>query len=99
MQIALIDDDSQARGMLARAVRKAGFDVCIEANDGVEALASLARSDADVIVTDCQMPRMDGISLVRTLRQRGDTRPILMLSGQSDPMVVKLALSAGVTQY
>ena len=99
MKIALVDDDTQARSMLARAVRNAGYQISLEAGDGHEALNSLPRCDADLIITDCQMPRMDGISLVRNLRQRGDQRPILMLSGQSDPLVVKLALSAGVTRY
>jgi DNA-binding response OmpR family regulator len=99
MRVAIIDDDLALRSVLARVVRCFGFEVSLEARDGEEALHLLATFGADVIVTDCQMPKMDGICLTRTLRSKGDIRPILMLSGQTEQAVVQTALAAGVTRY
>jgi two-component system, OmpR family, response regulator MprA len=99
MRVAIIDDDLALRSVLVRVVRCFGFEVSVEACDGEEALQLLGAFPADVIVTDCQMPKMDGICLTRTLRSKGDIRPILMLSGQTEPAVVQAALKAGVTRY
>lgn len=99
MKIAIVDDDPQLRSLLARVIRCWGHDVCVEAADGVEALSLLSTFPADLIVTDCQMPNLDGIGLARALRSRADLRPIVMLSAQTDPSLIQSALRAGVTHY
>ena len=99
MHVLVIDDDSRLRLVLARMLRAGGFDSIQEAADGEEALASLAKRGADLIITDCQMPRMDGITFVRQLRGRGDRTPIIMLSGQGDPHLIVTAIKAGVDNY
>ena len=65
MHVLVIDDDARLRQVLARLLRTSGFDRVDEAADGEEALAALDRIHPDLILTDCQMPRMDGIALVR----------------------------------
>src|SRR5439155_23191111 len=80
-------------------LRRIGAQIIAQPHDGQEALDLLRRVHPDLILTDCQMPRLDGIALVKRLRERGDYTPIIMLSGQSDPDTRQLALDAGVNRY
>jgi two-component system chemotaxis response regulator CheY len=99
MHALVIDDDARLRQVLNRLLRCGGFDTVDEAADGEEALTALGSIHPDLILTDCQMPRMDGIAFVRQLRARGDRTPVIMLSGQGDPHVVVTAVKAGVNNY
>ena len=100
MHVLLIDDDARLRQVLARLLRSSTLGVEVhEAADGEEALAALPTLHADLIITDCQMPRMDGIAFVRQLRARGDQTPVIMLSGQGDPHLIVTAIKAGVNNY
>lgn len=98
-RILLVDDDTQLRGTLATYLQRCGFDAPDQAGDGLEALSAVSTHSTDIVITDCQMPTMDGISFVRSLRSRGHRMPVIMLSGQGDPRVVQAALSAGVSHY
>jgi len=99
MRVALIDDDEAARSLLARVLRVKGHEVVFQAADGTSGLLGVGACGADLIITDCQMPEMDGLTMVRSLRARGEGRPIIMMSGLTDERVVKVALAAGVTRY
>ena len=99
MRVVVVEDDLRLRSVLAVFFRSIGADVLAAPADGLEALELLESLHPDLIVTDCQMPRLDGISLVRRLRARGDRTPIIMLSGQTEPTIRNLALSAGANQY
>ena len=99
MHALVIDDDARLRQVLTRLLRTGGFDTVDEAADGEEALRTLTSVHPDLILTDCQMPRMDGIAFVRQLRARGDRTPVIMLSGQGDPHLVVTAVRAGVNNY
>ena len=102
MRVLVIEDDAQLRQVMALFLRSLGAEVLAEIADGLAALEHLSADQndpPDLILTDCQMPRMDGISLVRHLRARGDRTPVIMISGQQDPRVVELAYEAGVDQY
>ena len=99
MHALVIDDDARLRQVLTRLLRSGGFDTVDEAADGEEALRTLTSVHPDLILTDCQMPRMDGIAFVRQLRARGDRTPVIMLSGQGDPHLVVTAVRAGVNNY
>jgi DNA-binding response OmpR family regulator len=101
MRVMLVDDDARMRQVLARLLLSAGLTVSHEAGDGEEALAALSADPdgVDLIVTDCRMPRMDGIAFVTALRKRGDTTPVIMLSGEHDPHLIVRAVRAGVDNY
>ena len=106
MDVLLVDDDAQMRLSIRRALRQIGFDGAeiAEAGDGNEALqrledASQGGRTMRLIVTDCQMPNMDGIRLTRALRAAGVSVPILMLSGVDDRAVINAALTAGVSNF
>ena len=99
MRILLVDDDSRMRQVLGRLLQSSGFQSVDEVSDGEEALARLEAEHFDLIVTDCNMPRMDGIAMVTVLRAKGDQTPVIMLSGQDDPQLVVRAIRAGVNNY
>jgi CheY-like chemotaxis protein len=99
MRVMLVEDDSGMRQVLSRLLQTSGFASVTEVGDGQEALAALTSTKVDLIITDCIMPRMDGVALVTALRARGDQTPVIMLSGQDDPHVVVKAIRAGVNNY
>ncbi len=79
-RVLIVDDDELLRKSLRAIVAENGWDTA-EAGDGQAALEQLATFDADVIVTDLVMPRMDGIEFLQTLRTGGDERPAIVLTG------------------
>ena len=99
MRVMLVEDDSGMRQVLSRLLQTSGFASVTEVGDGQEALTALTSTKVDLIITDCIMPRMDGVALVTALRARGDQTPVIMLSGQDDPHVVVKAIRAGVNNY
>ncbi len=84
-KVLLVEDDVGVREVLSAYLAVDGYDV-VEAGDGVEGL-DLAISDApDLIVTDIMMPNLDGLGLVKRLRQDDTLRqiPVLLISGHCD---------------
>ncbi|MBE7212411.1 MAG: response regulator [Gluconacetobacter diazotrophicus] len=99
--ILTVDDSRTMREMLRIALEQASFRV-IQAEDGVHGLAVLdAGERPDVIVTDLNMPRMDGFGFIKAVR--GDDRrrftPILVLTTEMDPDKKQRARSAGATGW
>jgi CheY-like chemotaxis protein len=105
VRVVVVEDDRLLRAVLATYCRSIGMQVVAEIPDGQAALELLSdesrdcSDQPDLILTDCQMPRMDGIALVRHLRARGDETPVIMLSGQQDARVADIALAAGVNCF
>ena len=95
--ILIVDDDPHIRQLLVFAFGKAGLET-IEAGDGEEALASVARHLPDLIVLDINMPRMDGLEVCRRLRAAGDV-PILFLSSRDDEIDRVLGIELGGDDY
>jgi len=97
--ILTVDDSASMRQMVSFTLKRAGYTV-VEAADGVEALNYARTSAVDLVLTDVNMPNMDGISLVRELRQLQAYKfvPMLMLtteSGQDKKMQGKAAGATG----
>ena len=98
MRLLIIEDDREAAAYLAKAFREAGHNVD-HAGDGLDGYA-LAREGAyDVLIVDRMLPKLDGLSLVRSLREQGIATPVLILSalGQVDDRVK--GLRAGGDDY
>jgi len=98
---ALIVDDSTAlRHSVALTMRQAGFEV-VEGENGQEALDRSEGRDFDLVITDLHMPVMDGIELIRKLRERPNFKdtPILMLSTESQVSKKQAASEAGATGW
>ena len=71
-RILVVDDSGTMRKIMIRSVKQAGFEDCefLEAADGVAALEVLSKETADLILMDINMPKMDGIQLVRAVRNQ-----------------------------
>jgi two-component system chemotaxis response regulator CheY len=98
--ILAVDDSPSMRDMVRIALSSAGFQVS-QACDGVEAL-ELARQQAfDLVLSDVNMPNMDGISLIRALRAESAYKhtPILMLTTESSPERKREGKEAGATGW
>jgi two-component system chemotaxis response regulator CheY len=95
-----VDDSKTMRDMVAFTLRGAGFHVT-PAEDGKKALGLLANCPVDVVITDLNMPVMDGVALIRALRADPKFRavPILMLTTESDSNKKAEGRSAGATGW
>jgi two-component system chemotaxis response regulator CheY len=98
--VLTVDDSRTMREMVAFTLRRAGYEVH-EAEDGQKAIAALKTKPADVIITDLNMPVMDGVALIRALRADPKYRsvPILMLTTESDSNKKAEGKSAGATGW
>jgi two-component system chemotaxis response regulator CheY len=100
LRILAVDDSKSLRQMVSFTLRAAGFDV-IEAEDGQEALEIAQADRFNLVLTDQNMPRMDGLTLVRSLRALPAyrTAPILMLTTESSDEMKALGRDAGATGW
>ncbi len=98
--VLLVDDSVSVRKFVAQMLERAGFRV-VTANDGGEALERVGETAVDVVVTDLEMPRVNGYELVRDLRRRPATRqvPIIVLTTRTGDKHVRLARQLGVEHY
>ena len=98
MRILLAEDETIIRLDLRALLEQAGFEVCAEARDGVEAV-ELARSEQpDLAVLDVKMPRLDGIEAARRILDERPI-PIVMLTAYGQDELVSRAVEAGVFGY
>ena len=99
-RVLLVDDSVSVRRFVGHMLQKAGFEV-VSANDGAEALERLAATTVDVVVTDLEMPRVNGYELIEDLRRRPSTRdlPVLVLTTRAGEKHWALARRLGVRHY
>ncbi len=79
-KILFVDDDEMVRYSLTKYLSRAGFDV-ETAEDGRVALNRMGEADFDLVITDIVMPNVEGLELIKTLRQRWPETPIIAISG------------------
>ena len=98
--ILSVDDSASIRQMVQLTLQGAGYSV-IQANDGADGLAKAKATQVDMIVTDLNMPIMNGLSLIVELRKLPAYRgvPIVFLTTESDPEMKKKAKEAGATGW
>jgi len=98
--ILIVDDSASMRALLRHALTSGGFRVD-QAEDGQAALEWLAANAPDVIITDINMPRLDGFGLIERLREGGahSERPILVLTTESSEEKKDRARKAGATGW
>lgn len=100
-KILAVDDSPSMRQMVSYSLKRAGFDV-VEAEDGVDALdLARATTDIDLVLTDINMPRMDGLELIRALREMPEygSTPILTLTTEGSAEKKNLGRAAGATGW
>jgi chemosensory pili system protein ChpA (sensor histidine kinase/response regulator) len=99
-RVLLVDDSISVRKFVGHMLEKAGFDVTT-ANDGADALTRLGEHGFDVMVTDLEMPRLNGYELLEDVRRRAATRelPVVVLTTRSGAKHQSLARRLGVNHY
>ncbi|MDE2179497.1 MAG: Hpt domain-containing protein [candidate division NC10 bacterium] len=99
-RVLLVDDSVSVRKFVGQMLERAGFRVTT-ANDGAEALQYLAETSVDAVITDLEMPRINGYELIEDLRRRPLTRdiPVVILTTRAGEKHLNLARRLGVKHY
>jgi two-component system chemotaxis response regulator CheY len=98
--IMTADDSASVRQMVGFTLRDAGYEV-LEASDGQDALAKLTGKTVQMVITDLNMPNLDGIGLIRALRSQAAYKfiPIIMLTTESQAEKKQEGKAAGATGW
>jgi two-component system chemotaxis response regulator CheY len=98
--VLTVDDSASIRQMVAFTLKSAGYEV-VEAVDGEDGLNKAKSKVADLVLTDQNMPKMDGLTLIKSLRGLPDYRskPILMLTTESSDAMKAAGKAAGATGW
>lgn len=98
--VLCVDDSASIRQMVGFTLKSSGYEV-IDAVDGSDALDKIRTSSVDLVLTDQNMPRMDGLTLIRTLRAQAQYQqlPILMLTTESSDEMKAEGRAAGATGW
>jgi two-component system chemotaxis response regulator CheY len=101
MRFLIVDDSSTMRRIIINTLTKLGYQSFLEAGNGKEGLDRLGAGPVDMVITDWNMPEMNGIDFVRHLRSREDGRavPVLMVTTNAANSDVSEALRAGVNNF
>lgn len=99
-KVMTVDDSRTMRDMVTFTLKSAGYDV-VEAADGQQAMTAIAANKVDLVITDLNMPVMDGLTLIRKLRAipAHRTLPILMLTTEADDKKKAEGRAAGATGW
>lgn len=99
-RILLAEDDNDIVRLLTRHLRREGFEV-VHAADGAEALALFPTSGASLLISDVEMPNLDGLGLLRAIREHpaGKHLPVMMLTAMGDESYVVRAFELGADDY
>lgn len=99
MNILLVDDSRTIRNIQKNVLKQLGHTDIVEADDGVKALAIFKQHPPDLMLVDWNMPNMDGITLIRKVRETSKTLPIIMCTTEAEKSRVLEAIKAGVNNY
>lgn len=103
LKVLIVDDSSVMRKIVERALRQAGLDLIevLEASNGAEALAEVQKGALDLILSDINMPVMDGLELLKKLASVESAKgvPVVMITTEGSEARVVEALSAGAKAY
>jgi len=103
LRVLIVDDSSVMRKIVERSLRQAGLDLgeVLEASNGVEGLAEAQKGKLDLILSDINMPSMDGIEFVRNLAGVESAKgvPVIMITTEGSEARVVEALTAGAKGY
>lgn len=99
VRIALCDDQALVLRGLSSLLADLGIEIALECSDAERLLAALPQRPVDLIVSDIRMPGLGGIGLIRTLRERGDATPVILLTTFDDPNLMMQAVEAGAQGF
>lgn len=101
MKILVVDDFSTMRRIVKNVLKQIGFENIEEAEDGAQALAKLRTGGFGFMVSDWNMPNMDGLQLLKAVRADAALKslPVLMVTAEAEKHMVVTAIQAGVNNY
>jgi two-component system chemotaxis response regulator CheY len=101
MKIMVVDDFSTMRRIVKNVLKQIGFENIEEAEDGAQALAKLKTGGFGFMVSDWNMPNMDGLDLLKAVRKDPELKglPVLMVTAEAEKDKVVTAIQAGVNNY
>jgi two-component system chemotaxis response regulator CheY len=101
LKIIAVDDSPTMRRIIINTLKRAGFEDVIEASDGKDALAKMKVEKVNFVITDWNMPEMDGLTFVTTIRATDEFKglPVLMVTTRSVKEDIVEAMKAGVNNY
>lgn len=101
MKIMVVDDFSTMRRIVKNVLKQLGYDNIEEAEDGAQALAKLKNGGFEFMVSDWNMPNMDGLGLLKAVRMDPALKdlPVLMVTAEAEKEKVVTAIQAGVNNY
>ena len=101
LKILAVDDSATMRRIIINTLKRAGYNEVVEATDGKDAMAKLKVEEVNFVITDWNMPEMDGLTFVTMLRSMEEYKsiPILMVTTRSVKDDIVDALKAGVNNY
>jgi two-component system, chemotaxis family, chemotaxis protein CheY len=96
----IVDDSASMRQLIAFTIKDAGYDVLL-AENGRDALEKMSKTNVDMVITDLNMPEMDGITFIRELRTKADYKfiPIVMLTTESQEAKKQEGRAAGASGW
>jgi sigma-B regulation protein RsbU (phosphoserine phosphatase) len=97
-KILVVDDDGLIRDIIGMVLEEQGYEIR-KAGNGAEALTSHRGEPVDLIVSDMNMPEVDGLALIKQLRGGGDSVPVIILTGNSEIATAIEALHSGASDY
>lgn len=101
LKVLIVDDQLTMRTLVRNGLREIGVTDIREAADGEDGLRALLTAPAHLVISDYNMPRLDGLGLLRAVRAAPQTREVgfIMLTGRADGDLVKRAVQFGVNNY
>ena len=98
--VLTVDDSASIRQMVSFTLKSAGYEV-VEAVDGMDGLEKAKGKSFNLVLTDQNMPRMDGLTLIKSVREQADYRdtPIIVLSTEGQEKDIQAGLSIGANMY
>ncbi len=100
-KILVVDDSATIRRIIKNTLERIGYTDVVEAENGIDALTKLKEGDISLVLTDWNMPEMDGITLVKSIRasDKFGTVPVIMVTTEAEKNEVIEALQLGVNDY
>lgn len=102
IKVLIVDDNELSRDMLRESLQnEADIDIAATASDGMDAALKIEELRPDIVLVDLVMPRLDGIGLVKKIKDEMDNESpsFIMISGVSDEIAIKRAFSNGISYY
>ncbi len=101
MEIMIVDDSEVVRSVIREALLLYGYTNIIEAEDGEDAMSKVKQSNTSIAlyILDVNMPKMDGITLVKEIRKINSSAPIIMLTTETDKVKMLQAKENGATGW